>query len=69
MKNRIAVLWLRVRVLASETRQRIDAFVKNEDELYWADPAAYRRRTDSFWAKVALVLWLVMMLTVYILEA
>lgn len=69
MKSRVALLWLKVRALASETRQRIDAFIQKEDELYWADPAAYRRRTDWFWARVAMVLGLAMILMVYILEA
>jgi hypothetical protein len=56
MRNRIWMMWEKLLALLSDVRKRIDQFWQKEDELYWADPAAYCRRTDWFWTKVSMTL-------------
>lgn len=46
-------------------RKRIDDFERKEEALYWADPKAYCRRTDWFWARVAIVLGICIFLAAY----
>jgi hypothetical protein len=69
MKNQIWGVWQRLQALLSDARNRIDEFWKKEDELYFSDPVAYRRRTDWFWTKVSMVLAFCFVLIVYWVEA
>ena len=66
MRNRILAYLQMLVIFARNIRQRIDAFWRKEDELYWADPAAYRRRTDLFWTKVQLVYFISFFLIVWL---
>lgn len=59
--------WLTEIVLT--VRHRIDEFIRKEDALYYADPRAYCRRTDWFWARVAMVLSIVFFLFVLLAVA
>ncbi len=66
MKNEILVLMQKSKELVSNVQHRIDEFWKKEDQLYWLDPVAYCRRTDWFWARISMVICLVMMLSLFL---